>query len=417
MIYLIPLIFTLYLVYHYDYRGHTKYKVLCYVILLVLLICIAGFRYRLGGDSIMYENYFEWAPKIGELRASDFTKNRFAPGYVAMQSLIRTFTSDFMWLQLFHATIVCSIIFWFFYVNTKKPFIAVLLFYFMLYVFFLMEVMRESLAVCMFLISWPMLRDGKWLKYYLCSVLALCFHISSLFMLFLPLLLLPGIRNLFVFGKRQLIILPLVLIFGLAINAMFYKYIELISVSDTITERAQVYSKHESLGGAVLNPLGAMTFFVRYLLYGFLAIYFLNKRHGINASNIWKQEHSEMDYEKKELSRLEFLFIVGSYFLTMAIPIFIFNRFNNYFFPFTIILISRWVFTNLKIYGRTIRMNIAYWGVLFLPMVYFQMVGYYNKANTNNDLRVYMKYYPYASRFDRTVDNKREAVFNYIKTL
>lgn len=322
-----------------------------------------------------------------------------------------------MWFQLLHSTIVCGIIFWFFYTNTKKPFVAILIFYLMLYLNLLTEVLRESLAVCMFLVAWPMFRDSKWLKYYICSVIALSFHISAAFMLLLPLLLLPGIRNLFVFGKRQLITLPILLLIGLIVSMMFYKYIELLSISETVTERAQVYSKHESFGRAILNPLGIMAYLCRYLMYGMLAIYFINKRKGLNSSNIWEAAEGSEGEEKRELSRLEFLFLVGSCFVIMTIPIFIFNRFNNYFLPITIILVSRWVFTDLRLSRRTIRLNIVYWALLFSPLVYFQYAQYNQPVQNNEQLRVYMKYYPYASRFDRTINNDREAVLKYTRTL
>lgn len=415
MIYLITLIFILFLVYHYDYRGNDRHKLLYYGILLIMFICITGFRYRLGGDSILYENYFDWSPKISDLTPAYFTTSRFAPGYLIFQAGVRSLTDDFMWFQLIHATIVCSIIFWFFYSNTRKPFVAILLFYIMLYFVMLMEAMRESLAVCMFMIAWPYFRDGKWIKYYICAAIAFNFHISSTFMLLLPLLLLPGIRNMFVFGKRQLMIIPVILILGLMINVMFYKYIELFSLSESITERAQAYSKHESFGGSVLNPFGALSYIIRYLGYGYLAIYFINRRMGLNSSNIWKLD--ENDKERRELSRLEFLFTVGSYFLVMAIPVFIFNRFNNYFFPITILLISKWVFSILEINGKKIRLSLAYWTLLFFPMIYFQCVGYNQTVNNKDDLRVYMKYYPYASRFDRTIDKRREDIYKYIATM
>ena len=47
------------LAYNYDFQANTKGKHASYWLVCLLLICIAGFRYRLGIDTLSYQATFE----------------------------------------------------------------------------------------------------------------------------------------------------------------------------------------------------------------------------------------------------------------------------------------------------------------------------------------------------------------------
>lgn len=60
MLYLIILIYTIFLVYKYDYRGSKTGIKKHYNILLLLSIFIGGLSYRLGIDTVRYEESFNF---------------------------------------------------------------------------------------------------------------------------------------------------------------------------------------------------------------------------------------------------------------------------------------------------------------------------------------------------------------------
>ena len=67
MLYILIFIILLYFVYKYDYKGKKSKKWTNYYILMIVLIVIAGLRYRLGIDSIRYEEQYKDFPTLGEL--------------------------------------------------------------------------------------------------------------------------------------------------------------------------------------------------------------------------------------------------------------------------------------------------------------------------------------------------------------
>ena len=134
--------------------------------------------------------------------------------------------------------------------------------------------MRESLAVSFFLLAWPAFRDEKWIKWYILSCCAVMFHVSAGMMFVLPIFKLPVIRNLFVFGRRTWIIGLGVLVLGVFIQSVFFKYIQLLQFLMQLLIGQQfirlidclgVYWQYGGGAGIIFN-------FLRYLVYPGLAL-------------------------------------------------------------------------------------------------------------------------------------------------
>ena len=125
MIYLIIILSFIILSYVYDYRGVTRFRLIWWLSLMVVLICVAGFRYQMGTDSIKYENEFKWLqPTLQDLRAEDFKNTRFAPLYIILSAACKSLTPEFMLVQFVVATIVNCTIFRFIWKNTPHIFLA-----------------------------------------------------------------------------------------------------------------------------------------------------------------------------------------------------------------------------------------------------------------------------------------------------
>lgn len=406
MIYFIPLLLILTGCYLYDYRKNQKGRLLLWIILLIIFICIPGFRYRMGGDTIQYERFYEMVHTLGNLRLEDFKATRYAPGYILLNSICKTITDDFMMLQFVVSTIVNSVIFYFFWKNTRHIYLALFLYSFLLYLNLNMEVLREALAVSVFLLSWPFFRDGKWLLYYCMCFLAFMFHLSAIFLFVLPLCCIPGIRFIFTFGMRTWLIGGLILVFGFIVNYFFFDFIKSLALAENIMERAETYSKLDIGGARSLNLMGFLSKFIKYILYTVLALYFLKK-------NYFDKRIEPESFEKKEI-----LAVTSIYVSLASVSILILARYNNYLFCFCFILIADWVFSYLLINGKKIRLKFVEWLCIVLPLFFVSLFTFYlNPINKEGTLKTYMLYYPYKNSFTKETDPDREKVYKFRKKI
>ncbi len=403
MLYLIIFILLLVLSYRYDYCGKEKGRTVWIWVVLLLFILIAGLRYRIGTDSIRYETYFTRnCPVIEDLAMHDFQKTRFAPLYIILNSIVRTFTDDFMVFQFIHATIVCSVMVWFLVHNTRNVFFAFAVFSLFLYLLLLTEVLRESLAVSVFLLAWPFFKEGKWLKWYAMSVIGVLCHTSAVVMVVLPLICLPGLRSIFIFGKRTGLICILILLLAIGVQIMFFRYIQLLAISENVSERAEVYSKSH-YGTQGLNPMGMLGQTIRYVIYPLCALYFLYKNKTYNKIV------GTGGFDKLVAFSLMSVYVA---IFSMMVPII--SRYMNYFFPFTIIVLSDFIYCRLPVLSREIRFKFIYWILFFLPMFAMQLqLGYLGAVNPSKTLKAYMPYYPYSSRIEMSKDTDREKWYRY----
>lgn len=386
MIFIFAFILLLVLCYAYDYRGFEKGKRFWWVFTLILLICIAGLRYEIGADSIRYENHYDKLPNLSTISAKDFENTRYAPLYILLSAACRSVTKEFVLLQFVLAIIVNTTFFYFIKRHSKHIFVGALLYYFFLYDMLNMQVLRESLAVCIFLWSWPYFKDGKWIKYYICCIFAFFFHVSALALFLLPLLRIPGIINLFKLGKRTIIICILLLALSFAIKYFLYDFIKVISFTETMSERASVYEK-DDLGGNTLNIFGSLSWLIKLVVYPLFALYCLRGSGslGMTKGNIV----------------FEMMSVLSIYVSVMSVGVMILSRYDNYFLIFTLILMSDWIFSYFRIFRRSFHLNYFYWIIMLAPMFGIHFHNTYMASNKAGTIVTYQMYYPYSNQIER----------------
>lgn len=401
MIYLTIFLALLIFIYRYDYCGCSKGRTFWYVATLLTLIVVAGLRYRIGIDSIRYEEYYKNLHTLGELNTSDFLNTRFAPIYIIITSACRTITSDFTLVQFVVSAIVNCTIFWFIKSNTRHVFFAIFLYYIFLYLNLNTEVLREALAVSAFLISWPFYRKGQWVWYYVMAIVAFFCHVSALMMFVLPVLSLPGVRWLFTFGKRTIVICLVLAAVSFYVRYFLFDFVQMIAFTENMAERAEVYSKSD-LSSSSLNIFGVLSTVIRYFIYPFLALCFLVG---------WKRGRQPQVIPEKQ----QVMTLCAVYVAILTIGIAIFTRYGNYFFFFIFILLADWIFSDFKAKnGRRIRLKPFYWVLIFVPLVSMQIyAAYFSKVNKSGSLKIYMMYYPYYHRLDPKEDPSRENIIRY----
>ena len=403
MIYLFIVILLLFMILRYDYFRNERGREMSFWIIYVLLVLVAGLRYRLGQDTAVYIRYYENLQPISQISISAINSSRFAPGFTLIASAFRQFTSEFVYFQLFHSIIVNTVFLLFLKRHTKHLFFSILLFFFFLYFNLLFQQMRESLAASVFLLAWPAFTHRNWILWYIAAIFAMMFHVSSVFMLLLPLINLPIIKNFFIYTKFTPLICVGFIILGFLIQAYLFKYIQLIAFTEAMMERATTYS-HSDLARASFNILGLIGKAFQWIVYPLLALIFL-----------FSKKFRTENRDNTRLRQLEKMAILSIYISSLCISIPILGRYNNYFYIFSIILMSQWVFTSLIVHGKKIRMEFASWMIFFLPMFFFQVNNtYIGAVNRSGTLKGYMVYYPYSSYLDKTMDEDREKTMRYL---
>lgn len=347
---------------------------------LVVLILLAGFRYRVGGDTLIYMSMFEEYPLLDELKYFDFETAQYNPLWYVINAISRSIYDDFFVFQLIHAIILNSIFFGFFRKYCPKfYFSAILLYYVAYYCYFNMEVLRESLGVSILLLATPFLLQKRWVPYYLLALVALAVHYSGLLLFLLPFLhffkkpswkleiLLLGIA----FVCLSVINLPTLLLNLFGVNE------QLVAVIEHYTE------EQRNLAGMIVELMGYFPIFCC----------------------IWLRERNQIT-EKYDFTFL----IMGTVVIyALAMQIGAFSRFVNYFAPFIVVYMVNTIYHVLYLNLR--KYQVSYLALLMCLVVYGFNVSYYYLRDMSEyypNTRYGAIFLPYYTIFDKKIDNNRE---------
>jgi len=269
----------------YDYSNKKNGFTFFYVLTWIVFILVAGLRFRVGGDTIGYMTTYERLPSLWDISYANFLDYKYDPLWIILCALAKTISPDFTVLQIFHAFILNTIIFFFVKINTKYVFTSILVYFLFYYFHFNMEVIRESLAVAIFLISLKHFIQRQWLKYYLLVFVAFLFHSSATILFFLPLL------KSFSLNKKNSILLFLIFMIGIFVGQYFIPFFESLSFTTKMLEKLQDYSNYS------FTLYGIISSFLKYVIMPVLITYVCKKLKIDLLSTIQKN----MSLEKDEL--------------------------------------------------------------------------------------------------------------------
>ena len=137
MIYILVFILLLIPVVKYDLMAKSGGEGGWYYFNLVVLILLAGLRYRVGGDTLMYMSMYDEIPALSELKYFDFEEALYNPLWYVYNSIFRSIGDDFVYFQIGQAVFVNSVFFWFFRkYSPQYYFSAILLYYIGYYCYF-----------------------------------------------------------------------------------------------------------------------------------------------------------------------------------------------------------------------------------------------------------------------------------------
>lgn len=378
MIYFITLLILVIPVFRFDLmkiEGNRKFWL---VLEYVLLVAIAAFRYRVGGDTLIYMDLFEDYPTISELTTFDYESAVYNPMWYIYNSIFKTCGDSFTFFQIVQAIIVNAVFFKFFKRYTSFYFSAILIYYIGYYFYFNMEVLREVLCVALMLLAFPYLQERKFVVYYLFCFLAFSIHMSAALMFLLPLMLI---------FKKDSFWFSLFIIVAIVV---LLKVVDIITIVLSIAFEGQLAASIKAyMDLEAPNMIGAMVQFlicVPFVMFMFVR----NKYH----------------FENDDLMGAFMMVIVAIQSFGMFIPAF--PRFSNYLLPFGIVYIVNTFYLN---YWEIRSHQLATIVVSCALCIYMFNLAYFYLKNKSEDLKgahVYNRYLPYYTIFDPQSDKTRE---------
>lgn len=171
----------------YNHRMAPSLRMFYMGVILVYIVLLMGLRFRVGMDTINYMSAYTRSTTWDQIWKYDLFEQRFEPGYTLICAFCKSFTNQFWPVQLICATLGNGLIFIFLYQRCKNPFVGVLIFFILQWLYFTTEIMRESIAIGIFLLNFSNIEKKNWLRYYLFSLLSIVFHYSAVIVLLMPL--------------------------------------------------------------------------------------------------------------------------------------------------------------------------------------------------------------------------------------
>lgn len=368
-----------------------------YVFEFVLLTTLMALRYRVGGDTQAYYEFF-YKDYIN-LSLNDFfsikwSNELYQPLWILLNLVSKSIYNDFTVVQIIHALFVNAVIFWFIWKNTKTPF-RVIIFYFLFdYLYFNTEIMRESIAVCIFLLSYSFLKERKYIKYFIMSSIAFGFHTSAIILFPFPLIY--GVLNKKI--NLKLLMIICVIVFILAFTPIVSDLVQAVGLLG-MEKRYYSYTTYYqyNLNAYIKLAIEAFVMFILILI--------------VNSN-----------YNNKDLYKDRFALNMCLLFSLFAICLPISVRFLNYFKIQLAILMVENIFYIIKNKFIVKKIYISIMTLIFVAFFMFNKTLYYTKDMTNfnygKTAKNYNRWYPYHSILDKqnpAVITKQNIFFNSMK--
>lgn len=166
--------------------GYVERYGLSHFYIIISLLFFIGFRGFIITDWVEYYRFYQRLPTISNI--SSYGYHGWEKGFIIYASLIKTITNDFFLFQFISFFIDLIVINKFITENVEKGQYALAYISFFVFEGLNLEVnlLRNSKAILLFLLSIPYLERRKYVQYYLLNILGIAFHISSVVYLIFP---------------------------------------------------------------------------------------------------------------------------------------------------------------------------------------------------------------------------------------
>jgi len=375
MIYLLVLLYLIFFLIQYDVLQKKARFKFFYITALLIFILVAGLRYCVGLDSMNYSDSYFAMPKWFELGTFDFSSSRYDFLWIIFCAFCKLFSNDYYFMQFIHATIINSAYFFIIYKFTKYRFTALFFYYILGFLYLNTEIIRESLAIAVFLFAISAFYNKKWINYYVVTTISILIHSSAIFTLFFPFL--------YKIKPNKYFAISLAVSFFVCIllwqnYEVFTKYFYFISDAERKVETYIVGGTVYNLNGIIFAVFGRVIVPIIFIIYA--------------KTNTFVIKHSPFLW----------LYILLGIFI--AYNSVIFERFQNYlFFPFIFFLVDFFAQLYKQQKLRLVKISLFFL-LITVPVVY----RYSGRESRLIDTYFYQRYFPYYSILDKQNVNERE---------
>ena len=394
LVYTIIFIYLTFLFFLYDVKSFKKDRWIHYNLSCIILILVAGLRYRIGLDTTVYMSSFE-SPYYPPLEYFSFSADYGADiGWVFINSLAKTIGGGFYTVQIIQALIVNIAVFWFIRRHSPKPFFAILLFFLFQWWNYCFEAMRESIAIAFYLFALDALITKNSLKQYYIRVWPAALVHTFGFVTFL----FPLIRHIKINKYLPIIIVVFLGVFisiGDVINELVLG-MEMVGDADgMVTSKATKYLESDVYGESNLSFAGILALVISRIIPIIYLIYVL---------------HRSADKDNKTFIPYLICYILVV-LLRIEVPIFF--RFYNYFEVMLIIAMTQAV--SIKYQNKGSIYALFTW----LMILFMILIRTYELTKPETDsiagYKTYNRYVPYNSIFTEDYNEESEYIFRALQ--
>lgn len=137
------------------------------------VVITAAVRYDVGTDYL-----YTYVPMFH--RISMGMETHYEPGFLLLNKLVLLVTDDAAWLFVLCSVLIYGLIFYVIYDISPAPYYSILLFIITTNFFVSMNIMRQFIAIALFMYAFKYIRSRSQVRFWLCILLAATFHVSIL---------------------------------------------------------------------------------------------------------------------------------------------------------------------------------------------------------------------------------------------
>lgn len=382
MLYLFIILYLIVLIYFFDCNKiKSRYKNVHYNLILIILVLVSGLRYRMAPDSVAYMDNFRYLTvPLSELKLENFTESRYQPFWILINSFCKSIGS-YVLLQIICALILNVCVFHFFKKTTTKIFTCILFYFLVDYFYFNMEIVRESLAIGVFLLAMIKYNEKKMFKTYFLILIAFLFHHFAAILFMVPFFLTKKISF-----KFKLFFLLGIILFLFAFQS------PLVFIDSYLAKFSTVDVTLYDLADFKMSVFGYLYMFLK-IIPVLIVILLFRKR---DIPNVF--------FKKDLLFSLSLLYVFIIIIRATTIPFI--ERFSNYFIFFVILLLTGAIYDIVERYVIKI---FQFNTILIISILCFLFqVTPYLEINPMFGVPLYKRYYPYYSVISEKTDPDRE---------
>lgn len=389
MEYAIIIVLLLYGIVKYDFKGRTDKNGTYYKLVYILMVLMSGLVYRVGADLVDYESsyYLEFKGELNYEIGDLLTYfSRAQPGWVIFSTLMYKSGASFTVFKLIQAAFFQFAVFSTIRKYTSYKFTALLLFFVFLFPHVNFNVLRESFAISIFLLSLPHLINRNWIKYSMFIIGAFMFHTGAIILFLCPLIFYLD------FNSRNKVIITSAIFFVLSLVAassnLTKAYMDFVYSTGNagLIDQSEYYLlKDRYTLTSIDNIAKSLLFFVINMM----PLFYISKKGNV---------------EQKRIIPLAFLYILVT-LVNDFVPIA--YRYKDYTYVLFYLALSFFLveFSKKYLIKQNILLVVLLFGLYFYPIrSYFAVNKFYGEPS-------WVQYYPYHSIIDKGTSPIRESIF------